>query len=239
MNRRVLLAATLGAVSLIPLACGPAPAPEPSAAAPSPGTVALKGPPGMPDPTRARVMLDGLTRSNDVVKPNYDPASFGTEWEDPDGNGCTARADALQYWTGIPRLPGECDVDGFIYDPYTGHSIVVPSGATLDHVVGLVDAWRGGADEWPAARRVQFFSDARNLVPTTRDAVRDKGDKGPDEWLPPQRDFWCNYASAYVAVKAAYKLTITDAQAGRIEEALRTCVVLPSLSLGPVPSPPR
>jgi hypothetical protein len=232
MNRRVLLAAVLGAVMLVPLACGPAPDQAPSTTPPSPGSVALKGPPGMPDPTRARVMLDRLTRSNDVVEPSYDPALFGPGWEDPDGNGCTARADALQYWMGIPRLPGECDVDGAMYDPYTGQSVMVPSGAVVDHVVGVVDAWRGGADEWTAAQRARFYSDAENLVPTSKDAWRDKGNRGPDEWLPPRREFWCNFASVYVGVKAAYRLTITDAQAAAVEEALATCVVLPSLTLG-------
>ena len=34
-------------------------------------------------------------------------------------------------------------------------------------------------------------------------------------------------------MNVAYKLTITDAQAARIEDGTRTCVVLPSLTLGP------
>ena len=64
-----------------------------------------------------------------------------------------------------------------MYDPYNGRFIVGPSGV-------VIDTWLAWVDACVAAPRVdcgtaRVHSDARQLVPTSKDALGDKGDKGP------------------------------------------------------------
>ena len=58
---------------------------------------------------------------------------------------------------------------------------------------------------------------------------RSKGSKGPEEWKPPERDYWCQYAIDWITVKNTWKLTATGAEAASLAEMLQTCE--PPLSL--------
>jgi hypothetical protein len=47
-------------------------------------------------------------------------------------------------------------------------------------------AWKHGASQWTSAKREQFANDETNLVAVEASLNRQKGDKGPNEWLPPK-----------------------------------------------------
>ena len=52
---------------------------------------------------------------------------------------------------------------------------------------------------------------------------RQKGDRGPEAWQPPQRRSWCQYGQTWVAVKAQYELTVTRAERKALADMLATC----------------
>ncbi|MFE9120412.1 hypothetical protein [Streptomyces sp. NPDC007172] len=46
--------------------------------------------------------------------------------------------------------------------------------------------------------------------------------ESPPHSTPPQ-DYWCAYAESWTTVKAAYHLTVTDAEKAKLADMLTTC----------------
>ena len=85
------------------------------------------------------------------------------------------------------------------------------------------ESWRSGAAAWPPERLVAFGNDV-----THRDALavvegsgnEQKGDKDPARWRPPDRARSATYATGWVAVKAAWGLTVDIAERAALEVML-------------------
>ena len=108
--------------------------------------------------------------------PPYDRAAFGSDWADPDGNGCDARNDVLARDMTDPWIDGDgCEVltGTLADDPWSslaevdfrrgGNGEEVP----IDHILPVALAWELGAWEWTPEERVAFYNDPLNLVVTT------------------------------------------------------------------------
>ncbi|MET8756434.1 HNH endonuclease family protein [Lentzea sp. NPDC004782] len=165
--------------------------------------------------------LDGYVRDCDDGK----ACVFGQPWFDTDGDGCDQRSQVLaRDLTNVERKPGRCGVQsGTLDDPYTGSRITSVSKIQIDHVVPLAEMWRSGAAAWAPDRRVTAANDLRNLVAVSGKENQSKGDKTPDEWMPPNAAYACSYGRIYVTVKAAYGLSVTQAERSALENALTTC----------------
>ena len=74
-----------------------------------------------------------------------------------------------------------------------------------------------------------------HLIAVRASANRSKGSKGPEEWKPPSRDYWCQYATDWIVIKGKWDLTATETEAAALEEMLDACV--PPLRLRIIPSP--
>ena len=61
------------------------------------------------------------------------------------------------------------------------------------------------------------------LVAVTRGANRSKGAKGPEEWRPPDEDYWCQYATDWTEVKMEWGLTMTQREPEAVIVMLDTC----------------
>jgi hypothetical protein len=155
---------------------------------------------------------------------------FGQPWFDTDGDGCDQRSQVLaRDLTNVTRKPGRCGVQsGTLDDPYTGTRITSVSKIQIDHVVPLAEMWRSGAAAWAPDRRVAAANDLRNLVAVSGKANQSKGDKTPDEWMPPNAAYACSYGRMYVTVKAAYGLSVAPAERSALEKALSTCATAPT-----------
>nr|CEL16586.1 putative secreted protein [Kibdelosporangium sp. MJ126-NF4]CTQ89063.1 putative secreted protein [Kibdelosporangium sp. MJ126-NF4] len=92
-------------------------------------------------------------------------------------------------------------------------------------MVPLAEAWRSGAARWTDEQRKQFANDLNNpqLFAVTATSNRSKGDQDPATWKPPTKAYWCTYAKNYVAVKAAYKLTVDEKERAGLAQMLATC----------------
>lgn len=150
---------------------------------------------------------------------DYSRESFGSAWKDVDHNGCDTRNDILQrdFTTSILKSgTGNCKVIGGTWtDPYSNESYTftqAPSGAQIDHVVALKNAWQMGADLWTDQMRVEFANDPLNLQVTIASLNRQKSDSNAASWLPPYKPGRCSFIARQVAVKAKWKLYVTESE---------------------------
>ena len=150
---------------------------------------------------------------------DYSREAFGSAWKDVDRNGCDTRNDILQrdFATVILKSgTGNCKVIGGTWiDPYSNESYTFaepPSGAQIDHVVSLKNAWQMGADQWTDQMRVEFANDPLNLRVTIGSLNQQKSDSNAASWLPPFKPGRCAFIATQVAVKAKWLLYVTEAE---------------------------
>lgn len=133
--------------------------------------------------------------------PDYDRSAFSADWDDADGDCLNTRMEILAEWSSSPVRydEGGCRiVSGRCISEYTDETIYDASEIDIDHVVPLSCAWQQGAYEWSPAKRANFFNDAANLLPVELSLNRAKGDRPPNEWLPPKNK--CRYVSRFKRV---------------------------------------
>ncbi|NTV14654.1 MAG: HNH endonuclease [Desulfobulbaceae bacterium] len=156
---------------------------------------------------------------------NYPAGAFDRQgwphWTDADHDCQDTRAEILLRDTRGPikfKRNKPCNVSwGRWLCPYTGKEILKASELDIDHIVPLAHAHRNGGANWSREKKRQFANDPANLIAVVASANRAKGDQGPDQWRPPQRSFWPEYAKRWRAVKNKYGL---GSSAGE-ESALR------------------
>lgn len=159
---------------------------------------------------------------------DYHRDRFGS-WVDADGDGCDTRAEVLIAESRVRAQvdPAGCRVvAGDWLSAYDGYSTTDPSELEIDHVVPLAEAWRSGAWAWGPARRVAFANDLdepRALAAVTAAANQAKRDRDPAAWQPSNRDAWCDYADAWVAVKLRWGLTADEAEVQALRSMLAGC----------------
>ena len=129
-----------------------------------------------------------------------------------------------------------CRVASGLWDgPYTGESFIDPGDLDIDHMVPLANTHRSGGWAWSEDRKRDYANDLSyegHLIAVQASANRAKGSKGPEDWKPPERGYWCRYAVDWISIKNAWELTATESEAAALGEMLDTCE--PSRSLAVV-----
>ena len=90
-------------------------------------------------------------------------------------------------------------------------------------MVALSDAWQKGAQQLAPEMRAEFANDPLNLLAVDGPSNQSKGAGDAATWLPPNREFRCEYVARQVGVKAKYALWVTAAEADAIARILATC----------------
>ncbi|HEY8373549.1 MAG TPA: HNH endonuclease family protein [Pseudonocardiaceae bacterium] len=140
------------------------------------------------------------------------------------GESCDTRELLLQRQGENVTRDSECRAtSGRWISPYDGVEITEARKLDIDHVVPLAEAWRSGAAEWTQERRQEFANDLNQLLAVSATTNRAKGDQDPAQWRPPNRDYWCTYAIKWIETKAAYQLTVDQAEHDALVEMLDTC----------------
>jgi hypothetical protein len=148
----------------------------------------------------------------------------GGRWQDPDGNGCNARQDALRAQSLVAITAGRCSTAGGRWSlVYVDGETTDPADVDADHVVPLANAWRSGARSWPTDQLVHYAADPAVLWIVDDGANQAKGDRGPEAWRPTVRGVWCTYARRWVAIKVSYHLTATTAERDALGQMLEEC----------------
>lgn len=109
-------------------------------------------------------------------------------------------------------------------DRYTGQVFTDPSKLDIDHMVALKDAHVSGGYAWDKELKRHYSNDLSNpwhLMAVSASANRSKGARGPDEWLPPNEAFRCEYVEEWSAVKENWELLMPEREV--IYFMLRVC----------------
>jgi len=189
----------------------------------------------------AQDTLNTLAVEGRAPKTGYSRELFGGGWAQA-GN-CDMRNRILQRDLRAAQLDPAtgCKVlRGTLTDPYTGSTVAFVQGAAtsrtvqIDHVVAIADAWQKGAQLLMAEERVALYNDPLNLLAVDGRANIQKSDGDAATWLPPHKPYRCRYVARQIAVKAKYRLWVTEAERTAMLRVLRTC---PTQQLPIAPAP--
>ena len=89
--------------------------------------------------------------------------------------------------------------------------------------MALSDAWQTGAASWDEELRREFANDPLNLLAVEASLNRQKGAGDAATWLPPRKDYRCEYVGRQIAVKAKYDLWVKPAEADAMQRVLADC----------------
>ena len=151
-------------------------------------------------------------------------------WVDSDKDCQDARAEVLIQESTVPptfKTDRNCRVIGGSWiDPYTGQVFADAGNLDIDHLVPLKNAHLSGGWQWDEDRKEAYansMAEDYHLIAVDKRANRAKGARGPEEWMPPDETYHCQYAHDWIAVKAAWDLTATAAEWEALEAMLANC----------------
>ncbi len=181
-------------------------------------------PPGIPSADEAETMLSELTIAPEGSMDGYDRDRF-PHWNST-SEGCDVRDEVLKRDGENIEVGENCDVTGTWNSAYDSGEWSDASDVDIDHVVPLAAAWRSGASEWSGDERRSAFAndlEAPQLLAATDNVNQEKGDKPPQDWMPPNADFHCTYAAMWVGSKHKWELTVSEAEKAKLTEVLGGC----------------
>jgi len=76
-------------------------------------------------------------------------------------------------------------------------------------------------------RYANYLDDPQHLIAVTASANRSKGARGPEDWKPEDRSYWCQYAVDWITIKDDWGLTVTQREHDALVEMLDTCARRP------------
>ena len=145
-------------------------------------------------------------------------------WIDEDGDGLNTRHEVLAEESLIkPIVSNNKVVSGKWFDKYTGKYFTNPSDLDIDHLVPLKNAYISGASNWSKKKKSIYYNYLKydnHLIAVSKSANRNKSDKSPVDWLPPNKDYQCEYVREWFKIKTAWGLTIEE---GFDEVSNRVC----------------
>ena len=250
LQRVILPAGLLVAITLVLTGCGVSEPPLPSAPLPIPSVLraeatatpaattaaptsvptalAIPPTPLAPSGGDGRTLTVSVAASSGNI-PDYDRADW-RHWIDTDGDCQDARQEVLiaESRSAVVYEAGDqCRVEsGDWFGVYTGESFTDPGDLDVDHMVPLANAHRSGGWAWSKERKTDYANDlsyADHLIAVQASANRQKGSKGPEEWKPPRREYWCEYATDWVTIKQDWGLSANPGEAEALREMLATC----------------
>ena len=169
-------------------------------------------------------LIIGLSQALGAPQADYDRREYGG-WIDFDGDCINTRHEVLAAESLVPPLFLNCKVvTGLWFDPYTGRTFTDPTDLDVDHLVPLKEAHISGGFAWTREEKRAYANDLDNpghLIAVEARENRQKGARGPEEWMPENLDFWCAYLLAWVAVKTEYGLTMDEVESWAIDGMMR------------------
>lgn len=112
-------------------------------------------------------------------------------------------------------------VSGHWKDFYSGRLIKDKRKIDIDHIFPLNRANNSGAYAWTILEKEKFANDPENLLAVSSEENRQKGAKGPSEWLPSDKSYHKEYAIKYLNIARKYNLSITKEDKEALEKILR------------------
>ena len=148
-------------------------------------------------------------------------------WTDEDGDCQNTRAEILirDSTTSVKfKRNRGCNVSwGRWVGPYSGQVFTKASDIDIDHIVPLSHAHKTGGAGWTRSQKRQFANDPQNLLAVDDSTNQSKGGKSPARWKPPQKAYWCTYATRWRGIKRKYGLTVSVPEERSLRVMEREC----------------
>lgn len=164
--------------------------------------------------------------------PSYVPykRTLYRHWIDEDGNCRNTRQEVLirdAVGRVIYQDEDKCKVARAVWnDPYSGKTFNEPGEVDVDHFVPLKNAHESGAWTWSAQRKKEYanyLADATHLLAVSASENRRKADKGPDQYLPPNAVYHCDYVRTWTRIKRDWELEMTEPEGAAVQRVLDRC----------------
>lgn len=154
----------------------------------------------------------------------YKRSEWLPRWSDFDGDCQNTRHELLIRYSLAPVTFSGADqckvVSGLWLDPYTGNFYTKASDLDVEHIVPLKWAHEHGGANWSRALKRRFAEDPDNLWLVDDGHNQRKGDRGPDEWMPPYEPAARIYVQRFMAIVQKYGLQLTLAEVRHFEKIL-------------------
>lgn len=177
----------------------------------------------------------GMAQSPGVERPPYRRSEW-QHWIDADGDCENTRIEVLVEEVMLLDPDGDGSglgaewtcraVFGRWFDPYGGEFVTSPGALDIDHVVPLKFAHEHGGWKWSRTKKRAYandLSDPDHLIAVSARLNRQKGEKGPDRWVPPRRASHCRYGRAWERITTRWGLRLHAAERQAITTLLATC----------------
>lgn len=149
------------------------------------------------------------------------------EWKHWSGEPCNTRVNVLVRdgkGVKVTKASTYCTINnGTWLSPYDNKTYTDSRLLDIDHVVPLSYAAQHGGQAWSPAKKEAFANDMTQLIAVSATENRGKGDKGPSEYMPPERGYQCSYAKIWMNTTTKYGVSITDKDKAALKDALQKC----------------
>lgn len=138
----------------------------------------------------------------------YDRDSYGGWWDD-DRDCKNTRHETLESQNigQIRYSANGCRVvAGRWNGVYSGKTFYDAKQLDADHIFPVALADVLGARRWSKDKKRAFYNDPANVIAVSASLNRQKGAKGPTQWLPPNRAYRCEYVTRFLRIGLKYKL---------------------------------
>ena len=159
---------------------------------------------------------------------DYDRDDQFGEWIKPDKNSClNTRGIVLKRDSKVDISVNEkCTVEsGQWYDPYTDKDYTNADDIQIDHVVALKNAYMTGGHTWDAKKKclyANYLGNNFHLLAVNGPENMKKSDKSPYEYVPPNREFVCEYLRTWLEIKYIWDLKMTPREVAAIQSEIRS-----------------
>lgn len=109
---------------------------------------------------------------------------------------------------------------------YSGKTFTDPKKLDIDHMIPLSYAAQHGGQAWDSAKKKDYANNlkfADHLIAVDAGQNRSKSDKGPSQWKPSDKGYYCTYAKNWVTISNTWGLSTTEADKKALQEMLGTC----------------
>jgi len=111
-------------------------------------------------------------------------------------------------------------------DPYSGKTFTNPSDLDIDHMIPLNYAAQHGGQAWDSGKKESYANDLTfedHLIAVSASENRSKSDKGPSQWKPTNKAYWCEYSSDWATIASTWGLSVTKDDVASLKEMSATC----------------
>lgn len=187
------------------------------------------------DSSKMKELLGALT-INDAKKVDYDR----NEWKHwiPTENKCWNTREEVLYRDAVKGSTTLLDKNkketkdksqacyitgGKWIDVYSGQEINSPRQIDIDHIIPLSYVAQHGGQDWSAEEKMKYANDPEVLLAVSARENRSKSDKGPADYMPPNKEYQCSYSKQFIHVADKYTISITPKDKKVLNDGLKTC----------------